>query len=70
MENEVPDCILEEVVALGWILPTEEELARESDAGRVGLFSVEGTAYRKVKNISSRWSLDFGRLRSRVSAQF
>lgn len=50
----VPDCILEEVVALGWILLNEEELARESDAGRVGLFSVEGTAYRKVKNISSK----------------
>lgn len=62
MGNEVPEGILEEVVALNQIFQNEDELAREGDGGRVGPFTAEITAYGKVKNIPSRWNLDLGGL--------
>lgn len=65
MGNEVPEGILEEVVALNQIFQNEDELAREGDGGRVGPFTAEITAYGKVKNIPSRWNLDLGGFRSR-----
>ena len=65
MGNEVPEGILEEVVALNRIFQNEDELAREGDGGRVGPFTAERTAYGKVKNILSRWNLDLGGFRSR-----